>query len=123
MHRNPFPNIQAATALPAKALSGAQSGRTYSLEQAAEAAPGLAALYERVRESQRLLALIRQQLPEALRQQVRSGPLSEEEWCLLVDSASVSSKLRQLLPNLLSTLNQNGAKVSAIRIKVQHRVR
>jgi hypothetical protein len=95
----------------------------YSLEQAAEASPGLSVLYERVRQSQRLLSIVRQQLPEPLRMRVWSGPLTESDWCLLVDSAPVSTKLRQLLPRLLTTLNQNGAKVSAIRIKVQQRTR
>ena len=106
-----------------KVLNPAYKGHVFSLLQAAEAAPSLAVLYERVRESQRLLALVQQQLPASLRQHVCSGSLTEDEWCLLVDSAPVATKLRQLLPQLHATLNQNGAKVSSIRIKVQHRKR
>ena len=45
--------------------------------------------------------------------------LDEAVWCLLVDSASASTKVRQMLPALLQALNQNGAKINAIRIKVQ----
>jgi len=91
-----------------------------SLEQAVGSAPALASLCERVRESQRLLELVRSQIPASLRQHIQSGPLEASDWCLIVDSASVSTKLRQMLPSLLQTLSQNGAKVSAIRIKVQH---
>jgi hypothetical protein len=90
-----------------------------SLEQAVGSAPALALLYERVRESQRLLEQVKRQIPAALRPHIQAGPLDETDWCLLVDSASASTKLRQMLPSLLQTLSQNGAKVSAIRIKVQ----
>lgn len=105
---------------PARSTHARIAGRVFSLDQAAEAAPVLAVLYERVKESERLLGLVRRQLPEPMRQRVWSGPLTDTDWCLLVDSAPVSTKLRQMLPHLLSTLNQNGAKVNAIRIKVQH---
>ena len=90
-----------------------------SLEQAVDAAPSLAALQQRIRDSQRYLELVKHQIPASLRPHVQAGPVQDTEWCLLVSNAAVSTKLRQLLPSLLQVLTQNGAQVSAIRIKVQ----
>lgn len=90
-----------------------------SLEQAFGSAPSLAALQQRIRDSQRYLEWIQPSLPPGLRKQVTAGPIQDAEWCLLVSNASVSTKLRQLLPMLLTVLSENGAQVNAIRIKVQ----
>ena len=90
-----------------------------SLEQAVDSAPSLAALQQRIRDSQRYLAWIKPALPVGLRKQVTAGPTQETEWCLLVSNASVSTKLRQLLPMLLTVLKENGAQIDTIRIKVQ----
>jgi hypothetical protein len=90
-----------------------------SLEQAVDSAPSLAALQQRIRDSQRYLECIQSLLPVGLRQQIKAGPVQEAEWCLLVSNAAVSAKLRQLVPSLLAKLIQNGAQVTAIRIKVQ----
>ncbi len=89
-----------------------------SLEQAVGEAPSLAALQERIQASQHCLQLVRPLVPAALRQHIRAGPIQDNEWCILVGSAAASTKLRQLLPAMLQVLNQNGAQVNAIRIKV-----
>lgn len=91
----------------------------FSLEQAASAAPTLAALREQIRESQWCLEQIQHLIPAALRRQVQAGPIHETEWCMLVSSAAASTKLRQLLPALQETLTHQGARISNIRIKVQ----
>ncbi len=93
--------------------------QTFSLQQAADAAPSLAALQERVRASQRCLQRIEHLIPHTLRRQVKAGPLDGTEWCLLVGSSAASTKLRQLQPAFLQALAQEGLQVSAIRIKVQ----
>lgn len=93
--------------------------KQFTLEQAVQAAPLLASLQNRIRQSQHCMDLIRHLLPEPLRCQVRAGPFDDNGWCLLVTNASTSTKLRQLLPVLLETLDQNGQQVSSIRIKVQ----
>jgi hypothetical protein len=90
-----------------------------SLEQALGAAPPLAALQERIRESLWCLEQVRHLIPVSLRPHVVAGPLQDQEWCLLVASAAASTKLRHLLPSLQQTLTQQGAQVTAIRIKVQ----
>lgn len=93
--------------------------KQFSLEQAVQAAPSLAGLQERVRESQRCMDLIRHLLPEAMRRHVVAGPIDETGWCLLAANSAVSSKLRQLLPAIERALVQGGRQVSAVRIKVQ----
>ncbi|GAA6143401.1 DciA family protein [Hydrogenophaga sp. 5NK40-0174] len=90
-----------------------------SLEQAAGDAPTLAALQARIAKSQAHLERVKPLLPPALRSQVRSGPLTDGQWCILVRSAPAAVKIRQLLPRLLDALNQSGAEVSAIRVKIQ----
>lgn len=96
-----------------------RSNTMLSLDEAVGAAPSLAALRERVRRSQGLIEQVRHLIPTGLQPHIHAGPLDDTEWCLLVDSASASTKVRQMLPALLQALNQNGAKVNAIRIKVQ----
>jgi hypothetical protein len=100
-------------------ISAPRSHSMLSLEQAVGAAPTLAALQQRIRESQRCLELVKHLIPASLRQHVKAGPIEATEWCLLVGSAAASTKLRQLLPLLQQALTRNGAQVSAIRIKVQ----
>jgi len=90
-----------------------------SLEQAFDSAPSLAALQQRIRDSQRYLEWIHPALPSGLRKQIKAGPVQETEWCLLVSNASISTKLRHLVPTLLAILSENGAQVNSIRIKVQ----
>lgn len=96
-----------------------QHRRVFSLEEAAGAAPSLAALQERIRTSQRCLERVQHLIPQAMRRHVKAGPLQDSEWCLLVGNAAASAKLRQLQPALLQALGQSGLEVSAIRIKVQ----
>lgn len=91
----------------------------FSLEQAAGAAPHLAALTERIRASQRCLADVEHLIPGPMRRHVKAGPIEEGEWCILVGNAAASTKIRQLLPVIQKTLAQKGAQVTSIRIKVQ----
>lgn len=95
----------------------------FSLQEAAGAAPSLAALQERVRQSDWCLQQIRPLIPAAMRPHVLAGPLADGDWCLLVRSTAASTKLRQLLPRLLDRLAELGAPVRSIRVKVQSATR
>ena len=66
-----------------------------------------------------MLATILPLLPAHLRSQVSAGPVDETSWCLLVRNPAVGSKLRQLTPTLLQTLQQAGLGVEQIRLKVR----
>lgn len=90
----------------------------FSLEQAAGAAPNLAALQERIQASRACLELVKPLIPTLLHKQVQAGPIGDGEWCLLVGSASASTKLRQLLPAMQKRLTENGAPVHSIRLKI-----
>lgn len=90
-----------------------------SLEQALGAAPSLAALQERIRKSQRCMEYVKHLIPLNLSQHVQPGPIEDKQWCLMVGSASASTKLRQLVPVLIQVLNQKGMGIESIRIKVQ----
>ncbi|MCU0957334.1 MAG: DUF721 domain-containing protein [Hydrogenophaga sp.] len=95
----------------------------YSLEQAAGAAPALAALIERSRRSASLLEQLRPRIPPGLRAHIQPGPLDDGEWCLLVTNPAAATKLRHLTPLLLQDLSQIATEVTSIRVKVQARVR
>jgi hypothetical protein len=96
-----------------------RSHNVYSLEQAAGSAPTLAALRQRIRESSECLELVRHLIPATLHRQVQAGPLNEGEWCLLVSSASASTKLRHLLPVIQKQLADSGQQVTSVRLKIQ----
>ena len=91
----------------------------FSLEQAAGAAPNLAALQERIQASRACLELVKPLIPAMLHKQIQAGPIGDGEWCLLVGSASASTKLRQLLPAIQKRLTENGTQVNSIRLKIQ----
>lgn len=91
----------------------------FSLEQAAGAAPTLAALQERIQLSQTCLRQVQHLIPDTLKKQVHAGPIEGGEWCLLLGSAAASTKLRQLVPTMLQALARNGAQVTSIRLKIQ----
>ncbi len=78
----------------------------------------LAGLLQRVRVSKARLDALSPLLPPALRAGIRSGPLDDEAWQLLVDNAAVAAKLRQLLPALEAELRTKGWSKPPIRIKV-----
>lgn len=89
-----------------------------TLASALDRSEPLGGLMQRVRQSKARLDAITPLLPPALAAGVRSGPLDETGWQLLVDNAAVSAKLRQFLPTLESALANAGWAPCPIRIKV-----
>ena len=92
--------------------------RAVSFNQAIENSPSLARLAGMVRESNDLLKSVELLLPTAMRAAVKAGPIDGESWCLLISSNAAAAKLRQLLPSLLTRLQADGHKITAIRIKL-----
>lgn len=86
-------------------------------EALAQSTP-LAALLERVRESEARLEMVRGELPPGLSGQVRAGPLDDEGWTLLVTSGAAAAKLKQCLPRLQLALLARGRAELTIRVKV-----
>jgi hypothetical protein len=78
----------------------------------------LAALLQRVRESQARLEALRPLLPAPLLEAVRAGPLDDTTWVLLVRNAAAAAKLRQWVPELQAALQARGWEGPVIKIKV-----
>ncbi|HYN58757.1 MAG TPA: hypothetical protein VET87_04280 [Rubrivivax sp.] len=105
--------------MPERKITGPHSPGTFALGAALDQSQALARLLQRLQESRARFAAVREQLPDALRDQVRPGPLDDEGWSLLVPHGAAASKLRQLLPTLEATLLAQGLQVTSIRIRVQ----
>lgn len=96
----------------------------FSVEEAIRAAPTLAQLGARIKESTARMDVIRPLLPPALRADVAAGPVDANGWRLLVPNNAVAAKLRQLKPMLREALGAAQLPVADITIKVRkHPVR
>lgn len=79
----------------------------------------LGRLLQRLQDSRARFAAIRELLPDALRPQVRPGPLDDAGWTLLVPGGAAAAKLRQLQPLLADALRARGLPVAAIRVRIR----
>jgi hypothetical protein len=111
--------IATLSIMPAYKAPGPARPGTLSLGAALDQSQPLVRLLQRLQESRERFAAIREQLPEALREQVRPGPLDDKGWSLLVPSGAAASKLRQLVPQIEAALLAQGWQGTSIRIKVQ----
>jgi hypothetical protein len=99
------------------------AGASLALDDALRQSPSLAALLQRVRESEARWAAARGALPDALAAAVRPGPIDEGQWTLLATSGAAASKLRQCLPGLAAALRARGWSELAMRVKVLREAR
>lgn len=95
-----------------------QTGAAFSVMDALKTSPDMALLSARIQLSQELLKTIRPVLPPNLRPHVLPGPVTDQEWCLLVNGNAASAKLRQLLPDLKQKIVDVMGKELQIRIKI-----
>ena len=108
---------------------------SFSLQEASLQAPMLAHLRKLSAESSRNLALALQCVPESLHPCLQAGPIEltaskktgvgdhSKVWCLIVNNNAVASKIRQLLPSLLTHLQTQGTGVGSVRLAVAKQVR
>jgi hypothetical protein len=85
---------------------------------AAEKAPALAHLSSLLQESTSRLNAIQPILPPPLRQSIQPGPIDDKDWCLLVNGAAASAKIRQLIPAIDRKLAEQGFRPLPIRLKI-----
>ncbi|GAB4088656.1 hypothetical protein GCM10028785_13250 [Hydrogenophaga soli] len=85
---------------------------------ALNASPDMVQLAARIQLSQKLLEAVRPLLPFNLRAQVQSGPVTDQEWCLLVNGNAASAKIRQLMPDLKQRIADMLGRELNIRIKI-----
>jgi hypothetical protein len=107
--------------MPADKPQPVRSPGALALGDALGQSQPLTLLLQRLHESQARLASLRDRLPDALRDQVRAGPLDEAGWSLLVPNGATAAKLRHLLPELEAALRQQGWPALALRIRIQAR--
>lgn len=79
----------------------------------------LAALLDRLAESQARFDAVAGVLPPPLRAAVRPGPVDEEGWVLLAAHGAAAAKLRQLLPRLELVLRAKGWPARPLKVRVQ----
>ncbi len=91
------------------------------LARALDQNASLANLTRRLAQSNSRYAAVCMHLPEALRRQVRAGPIDDEGWSLLASNAAVAAKLRHLLPRLADTLHEQGWPELPIRVHIRTR--
>lgn len=89
-----------------------------SLAQAASEAPVLSKLFQQAKQSQIMLGQIASLIPQSMRSTLQSGPLEQQEWCLIVPNSAVAAKLRQLIPALCAHLRTKGHDIQSIRLRV-----
>jgi hypothetical protein len=92
---------------------------TVAVGDALDRSQPLVRLLQRLQQSRDRHAAVCEHLPDALRDQIRPGPLDDAGWTLLVSHGAAASKLRQLLPTLDAALRAKGWAALPIRIKVQ----
>jgi hypothetical protein len=91
------------------------------LARALENNDSLANLTRRLAQSNARYEAVCAHLPEALRAQVRAGPIDNDGWSLLASNAAVAAKLRHLLPRLTDTLHEQGWPDLPIRVHIRTR--
>jgi len=104
---------------------------SFSLQEAALQEPMFAHLRKLGAESSRNLALALQKLPQSLHQSVKAGPIENaplgqtgdshhtKVWCIIATNNAAASKIRQLLPLLLTHLQGQGTGVASLRLAVE----
>jgi len=97
--------------------------KAISALQAVENAPAIAKLGRLIQESTRRLQAIEPLLPPALKSAIKSGPVDDNGWCILVSSPAAAAKLRQLIPAIDRHLALQHYKPLAIRLKIMVRNR
>ena len=91
----------------------------YTVNQAVQASPVLASMFERVAMSQTLFRLVLPHVPASLHAQMAAGPVDEGSWCILITNPAVATKLRHLRPNLLAAVQAAGHPITDIRLKIR----
>lgn len=72
--------------------------------------------------ARQLLALqnvLKRELPPALGNQIRVASVNRQHLTLAVPAAAYASKIRQLVPSLLRTMNEAGWNLSGISVRIQ----
>lgn len=94
---------------------------TCSMARAIDSCEALGLLMERLARSKACFAVVSPRIPPELLADLRSGPLDDGTWTLLVENAAAASKLRQMVPRLEQALLEALRQPTAIKVRVQPR--
>ncbi len=75
-------------------------------------------LQQRVKASGQRLDAVSDCLPLPLIPHIKSGPLDDQHWTLLVSNQAVAAKLHHLKPRIEAALESHGWPARTLRIKV-----
>jgi hypothetical protein len=81
----------------------------------------LGLLLRRLQEAKDHFEAVAPLLPPGLRADVRAGPVEGDCWTLLAAHNPAAAKLRQMLPDLLQRLQEQGWQGTSIKVRVQPR--
>lgn len=81
----------------------------------------LGLLLKRLQQAQSHYACVSPLLPPGLREDVRAGPVDGDSWTLFAAHNPAAAKLRQMLPDLLQRLRDEGWQGTSIKVRVQPR--
>ena len=87
------------------------------VQEAARQTPGLGHLLERMQRAEQCLRAVTDLIPDPLRAHIQTGPVDDDQWCILTPNTAASAKMRQLLPAMLERLAT--LHIKAIRLKVR----
>lgn len=94
---------------------------SFGVSTALDRCESLGQLLKRLQQSQAHYASVAPLLPPGLRDDVRAGPVDDDCWTLFAAHNPAAAKLRQMLPDLLQRLRDEGWQGTSIKVKVQPR--
>lgn len=90
-----------------------------SLEQAAHESPVLEGLMQQVQRAKDFQARLQPMIPTGIRAALRYGKVDENgQWCVFVSNAAAAAKVRQLLPQWVAYLQQQGCAIRGIDLRI-----
>lgn len=118
--RGPAPNLSIKTRSVADRpiIRAFMSDRTRHIRRFLRQSDALSAVLEETQRRERLLAQVRQMLPEAVQPHCRQATLEACRLTLSVDSPAWIDRLRFLSPQFMDALRQRGVEVRECRIRV-----
>lgn len=90
-----------------------------TLEQAVNASPVLESLMQQVQRSKDFQAILQPLVPAGIRAALAYGKIDEHgQWCIFARNAAAAAKVRQLLPQWVAYLQQQGCAIQNIDLRV-----
>ena len=93
-------------------------GKSVEVLKAAQSAPGLAQLIAQATKSKGQIEDLKGLVPPLILNQLKSGPMEEGNWILMLKSPASAAKLRQMGPAICAHLRSKGWNIQIITVRV-----